>query len=398
MPTIVVSDAERKVELSHIRVTLGSWALHAPLGALGLLTGLLLGLLLSLLLSLFATQNAWSQIPSKVRPPGYAAASDPASTAYRNHNEAMQFAQALDAAQGWSDGWAQRWVGQAQRQARVIQLIRPAPAGTLRDWHAYRDRFVEPRRLRAGQRFWREHAETLARAEATYGVPAWLIVGIIGVETLYGEHTGTFKVLDALTTLSFDFPAEHPRRAERVTFFRQELAAFLQKTRDANTPPDRWLGSFAGAIGLPQFMPSNWGRFGVDFDGDGQVDLLNSPADAIGSVANYIKGFGWRTGMPTHYPVAFAPQRLDLDTLLAPDILPSFTVSSMTAKGAVLKEEALNHIGPLALVELENGSRPRSYVAGTENFYVITRYNWSSYYAMAVIELGQAVKALGLKP
>ncbi len=394
MPTIVVSDAEREVELSRIKVTLGSWALRAPLGVPGLLSGLLL----SLLLSLLATQNAWSQAPSKVRPPGYAAASAPASTAYRNHNEAMQFAQALDAAQGWSDDWAQRWVSQAQRQTRVIQLMRPAPAGTLRDWHAYRARFVEPRRLRAGQRFWREHAETLARAEATYGVPAWLIVGIIGVETLYGEHTGTFKVLDALTTLSFDFPAEHPRRAERVQFFRDELSAFLQKTRDTTTLPDRWLGSFAGAIGLPQFMPSNWGLFGVDFDGDGQVDLVNSPADAIGSIANYIKGFGWSTGMPTHYPVAFDHQRLDLETLLAPDILPTFTVTSMTAKGAVLEDEALNHSGPLALVELENGPRPSTYVAGTENFYVITRYNWSSYYALAVIELGQAVKALRLKP
>ena len=310
----------------------------------------------------------------------------------------MEFAKALDAQEGWTDNWAQRWVAQAERQPRVIQLIRPAPTGTLRNWEAYRDRFVEPRRLRAGQRFWREHASTLARAEATYGVPSWLIVGIIGVETLYGEHTGQFKVLDALTTLAFDFPAEHPRRVERVKFFQDELAAFLKKTRESRTPPDRWLGSFAGAIGLPQFMPSNWGRFGVDFDGDGQVDLVRSPADAIGSVANYIKGFGWRTGMPTHYPVAFDPSRLDLDTLLAPDILPSFTVSSMQSRGAVLTGEALSHQGPLALVELENGPKPRSYVAGTENFYVITRYNWSSYYAMAVIELGQAVKALGIKP
>jgi len=342
----------------------------------------------------------WAQTPSKVRPPGHtAAAAAPATKeVYLNHTQAMEFAKALDTQEGWTDGWAQRWVGQAQRQPRVVQLIRPAPRGTLRNWEAYRDRFVEPRRLRAGQRFWREHAQTLARAEATYGVPSWLIVGIIGVETLYGEHTGQFKVLDALTTLAFDFPAEHPRRAERVQFFRDELAAFLKKTRESSTPPDRWLGSFAGAIGLPQFMPSNWGRFGVDFDGDGQVDLLRSPADAIGSVANYIKGFGWRTGMPTHYPVAFDATRLDLDALLAPDILPTFTVSSMQAKGAVLAGDALTHSGPLALVELENGPKPRSYVAGTENFYVITRYNWSSYYAMAVIELGHAVKALGIKP
>src|SRR5690606_5271369 len=118
-----------------------------------------------------------------------------------------------------------------------------------------------------------------------------------------------------------------------------------------------------------------------------------SPADAIGSVANYFKAFGWQSGQPTHYPVRFDDSRLDLDTLLAPDILPSFSVESFTARGAVLEGEALQHSGKLALVELENADAPSTYVAGTENFYVVTRYNWSSYYAMAVIELGEAVKA-----
>jgi membrane-bound lytic murein transglycosylase B len=130
----------------------------------------------------------------------------------------------------------------------------------------------------------------------------------------------------------------------------------------------------------------------VDFDDDGRIDLWGSPADAIGSVANYFRGFGWKTGMPTHYPVAFDADRLDKDALLAPDILPTFDVPSFLAKGAVLDEAAVKHEGPLALVELQNGGDAPTYVAGTENFYVITRYNWSSYYAMAVIELGQEVK------
>jgi membrane-bound lytic murein transglycosylase B len=151
-------------------------------------------------------------------------------------------------------------------------------------------------------------------------------------------------------------------------------------------------GSFAGAMGWPQFMPSSAAKFAVDFDGDGRIDLRNSPVDAIGSVANYFKAFGWQTGMPTHYPVSFDEARLDKPTLLAPDILPSFSVSNFTAKGAVLDEQAQKHIGPLALVELFNGDEPPSYVAGTDNFYVVTRYNWSSYYALAVIELGLAVK------
>jgi membrane-bound lytic murein transglycosylase B len=133
-------------------------------------------------------------------------------------------------------------------------------------------------------------------------------------------------------------------------------------------------------------------RWAVDFDGDGRVDLVRSPADVIGSVANYFKSYGWQPGMPTHYPVSFDASKLDKEALLAPDILPTFSVVSFMAKGAVLEGPALEHQGPLALVELQNGDAEPQYVAGTENFYVITRYNWSSYYAMAVIELGREVK------
>jgi membrane-bound lytic murein transglycosylase B len=138
-------------------------------------------------------------------------------------------------------------------------------------------------------------------------------------------------------------------------------------------------------------------KYAVDFDGDSRIDLFNSPADVIGSVANYFKAFNWQRGMPTHYPVRFDASPLELEALLAPDILPSFSVASFVAKGALLEGAALEHAGPLALVELQNGDAPPSYVAGTENFYAITRYNWSSYYAMAVIELGQEV-ASALNP
>jgi membrane-bound lytic murein transglycosylase B len=147
---------------------------------------------------------------------------------------------------------------------------------------------------------------------------------------------------------------------------------------------------------MPQFMPSSLARWGVDYDGDKRVDLAGSADDAIGSVASYFKGYGWNTGMPTHYPVRFDPARLDLEALLAPDILPTFSVARFQEKGAVLEGAALQHAGPLALIELQNGGAPPTFVAGTENFYVITRYNWSSYYAMAVIELGREVReALG---
>ncbi len=223
-------------------------------------------------------------------------------------------------------------------------------------------------------------------------MPPEIVVGILGVETIYGQQMGNFRVIDALATLAFNFPSSHPRAAERSAYFRGELENFLVLQNQRQMDPLAPLGSYAGAMGMTQFMPSSWARWAVDFDGDGRIDLAGSPADAIGSVANYFKSYGWRTGLPTYYPVSFDASRLDKDALLAPDILPTFSVASFIAKGAVLQGPALANPGPLALIELQNGDDPPSYVAGTENFYVITRYNWSSYYAMAVIELGREVK------
>ena len=287
--------------------------------------------------------------------------------------------------------WAEKTMAQAQRLPLVEKLVLPPASPVAKNWGAYRARFIEPIRIQAGLRFWQKHQTTLERAERAYGVPASLIVGIIGVETLYGQNTGNFRVLDALGTLAFHFPQAHPRAAERQTFFRSELEQYLLLTSRSGADPLSVKGSYAGALGLPQFMPSSWAKFAVDFDGDGRIDLFGSPADAIGSVANYFKAFQWRPGMPTHYPVALTPGLTDMDSLMAPDILPTFSVASFTAKGAALDGAALAHTGPLALIELRNGSNAPSYVAGTENFYAITRYNWSSYYAMAVIELAEAV-------
>jgi len=287
--------------------------------------------------------------------------------------------------------WVEQAMTPAQRLPRVEKLVLPPASPVAKDWGAYRARFIEPVRIQAGRRFWQQHQTTLERAEREYGVPASLIVGIIGVETLYGQNTGNFRVLDALGTLAFHFPQAHPRATERQTFFRSELEQFLLLAFRSGADPSSVRGSYAGAMGLPQFMPSSWAKFAVDFDGDGRIDLFGSPADAIGSVANYFKAFQWRPGMPTHYPVTLTPGQTDMDSLMAPDILPTFNVTTFTAKGAALEGAALTHPGPLALIELRNGPNAPSYVAGTENFYAITRYNWSSYYAMAVIELSKAV-------
>ncbi len=287
--------------------------------------------------------------------------------------------------------WIDETLSQAKRLPSIEKLVLPPSSPSAKNWAAYRARFIEPTRIQAGARFWQTHRSALEKAEREYGVPAAIIVGIIGVETLYGQNTGSFRIIDALSTLAFHFPLAHPRAAERQAFFRSELEQFLLLTSRSATDPLAIRGSYAGAMGLPQFMPSSWARHAVDFDGDGRIDLFGSPSDAIGSVANYFKAFQWRSGMPTHYPVTLVPGQTDMDTLLAPDILPTFSVHSFTAKGAVLQGEALQHTGPLALIELRNGNESPSYVAGTENFYAITRYNWSSYYAMAVIELAEAV-------
>ncbi|MFT3780225.1 MAG: lytic murein transglycosylase B [Ottowia sp.] len=307
----------------------------------------------------------------------------------------MHFAAEVAERRSLDPEWTRAAIGQALYLPNVPRLMLPPARGTAKNWRVYRSRFIDPVRIRAGVRFWERNRATLARAQAEFGVPPEIIVGIIGVETIYGQNTGSFRVLDALATLAFDFPAAHPRAEARRAFFRDELEQFLSLTQRTGIDPGAPLGSYAGAMGMPQFMPSSWVKYAIDFDGDGRVDLWNSEADVIGSVANYFKGYGWQPGLPTHYAVRL-PAGADLDALLAPDILPTFSPQSFTAKGAVLDADGQAHPGQLALIELQNGDptlpgNAPVYVAGTENFYAITRYNWSSYYAMAVIELGQEV-------
>ena len=288
--------------------------------------------------------------------------------------------------------WVRRQMAHAVRLDSLSALVLPPATPSAKNWQAYRERFVEPRRIAAGLAFWQQHAQVLQRAEQRYGVPAELVVGIIGVETYYGRHMGNFRLIDALSTLALHFPTEHPRHSERRAFFQAELGHFLAQAHQAGPSALNAKGSYAGAAGWPQFMPSSVAQWAVDFDENGRIDLVRSPVDAIGSVANYLKSFGWVTGMPTHYPVTPPVEPVQLETLLLPDILPSFSAERMTELGASLDAAGQRHVGPMALVELFNGGQTPSYVAGTENFYVVTRYNWSSYYALAVIELGQAIR------
>lgn len=317
---------------------------------------------------------------------------------YAQRTDAMLAADDIAARRDFPPDWVRQAIGAARYLPQVAKYIQPPPPGTPKNWQVYRSRFIDPVRIRAGVQFWQDNRQTLARAQAQTGVPAEIIVGIIGVETIYGQQMGSFRVIDALTTLAFDFPASHPRADARSAFFLAELEQFLSLTHRTGVDPLAPLGSFAGAMGMAQFMPSSWVKYAIDFDGDNRVDLFNSAADAIGSVANYFKAFNWQPGLPTHYAVRFDSPTLNLPALMAPDILPTFSAEQFVAHGAVLDGAALQHPGPLALVELQNGEAPPSYVAGTGNFYAITRYNWSSYYAMAVIELGQEVAQAMARP
>lgn len=310
--------------------------------------------------------------------------------AYASREDAMRFADDIAERRGLDRQWVRSAIGQALFIRSIPRLMLPASRGTAKNWAVYRSRFIDAVRIRAGVRFWDAHQAALSRAQEQFGVPPEIIVGIIGVETIYGQNMGNFRVIDALATLTFDFPPQHPRAQARQSYFQGELEQFLSLCERMEMDPLTPLGSYAGAMGMPQFMPSSWTKYAIDFDGNDRVDLWNSPTDAIGSVASYFQGHGWRPNMPTHYPVILPPEA-DLQTLLAPDILPTFTVEGFMEKGAILRGSALTHNGPLALIELQNGGAEPTYVAGTENFYAITRYNWSSYYAMAVIDLGQEV-------
>jgi membrane-bound lytic murein transglycosylase B len=316
--------------------------------------------------------------------------SDPDVVTYGRREDVMRFAAEVAQKFELDETWVQRQLEQARYLPSVAKLIMPPTVSTAKNWAAYRARFVEPQRIAAGRRFWDENERWLAQAEQRWGVPASLVVGIIGVETYYGRNMGGFRVLDALATLSFDFPSG---RSDRSGFFREELAQLLVWCQREGLDAAGVRGSYAGAVGLPQFMPSNVNRLAVDFDGDGRVDLLGSAADAIGSVAHYLSAHGWQPGLPTHFSVAPPADPVQRAVLLAPDILPSFTPAQLAEHGAALERAGQETPGPLALVQLFNGDAEPSFVAGTQNFYAVTRYNWSSYYALAVIELGAAVAA-----
>lgn len=254
------------------------------------------------------------------------------------------------------------------------------PAEAL-PWHRYRNIFLRPDRVRSGVEFWREHAAALKRAEETYGVSQAVIVAIIGVETRYGRSQGQHKVIDSLVTLAFEYP-------KRADFFRGELEQFLLLTREQGVDPHGIKGSYAGAMGIPQFISSSYRRYAVDFDIDGLTDIWANPNDAIGSVANYFREHGWRAGGLVTLPVG-APEG-EVEALIGEGPEPVVPMERFEQMG--IKTPIQVPAGEKAkLLELE-GEKGREYWLEFWNFYVITRYNNSPLYAMAVFQLAEQIR------
>ena len=302
---------------------------------------------------------------------------EPASYA----DEAEVFAREMVERHGFDLAKLQGVLADARFSQTIVDAMdRPYEA---KPWRDYRALFVTPERIAGGVTFWRDNAELLARAEADYGVAPQIIVAIIGVETNYGENVGKHRVIDALTTLGFAYP----RRAD---FFRRELESFLLLSREERLNPLGAVGSYAGAMGKPQFISSSYRNYAIDLDGDGRRDLWGSNADVIGSVANYFKQHGWRPGEP----VAFAAKlRSGVPTGIAlvekTPAPPDTTAGDLRAAGVAWDEPLPTEV-PASLIRLDGVED--EYWVGLDNFYAITRYNHSNLYAMAVHQLSEEVR------
>lgn len=292
-----------------------------------------------------------------------------------------EFASEMQQLHQFSPAEIERALGEPKFRSDIIAAIsRPAES---KPWYKYRPIFVTPERARAGLAYWKAEEVILQRALQVYGVPPEIIVAIIGVETRYGRHTGSYRVVDALSTLAFGYPP-------REEFFRRELEEFLLLSREQRVEAQEQKGSYAGALGKPQFMPSSYRRYAVDFDGDGRKDLWHNDADVIGSVANYLREHGWKPGAPITVPARAAanlPQHLN-----ATGLKPSIGLGELEAAG-IKAEIGLPPDTLVSLVRLEN-EEDTEYWLGLDNFYTITRYNHSNLYAMAVYQLSRDILAL----
>ncbi|BFM05445.1 lytic murein transglycosylase B [Halioxenophilus aromaticivorans] len=307
------------------------------------------------------------------------AAANVQADSYQAHPQAKQFIDEMVKEQGFDRGQLEAWFSQAERKDSILEAI-ARPAERVKSWKDYRKIFVTPTRIEQGVVFWKENADILAKASEQFGVPEEIVVAILGVETRYGAHKGSYRVIDALSTLAFDYPP-------RSKFFRKELKEFLLLAKEQGKSPMDLTGSYAGAMGYGQFMPSSYRAYAYDFNDDGFTDIWASTTDAIGSIANYFVRHGWKADQPVVVPLKAEAKH---DTKLIDDNLkPSRSLSEVTSAGYLpLVKMALPD--PVRVIELD-GANGNEYWLGMHNFYVITRYNHSTMYALSVFQLGQAV-------
>ncbi|AYH45131.1 lytic murein transglycosylase B [Azoarcus sp. DN11] len=305
-----------------------------------------------------------------------------ADGSYAQRPEVISFATTMQEKYGFNRDEVLAALGQAHHEPRVIELIRPPATTGVRSWQRYRARFLDGKRIDGGVAFWQAHAAALQKATEQYGVPPEIIVAIIGVETFYGRDTGNFEIVSALATLAFDYPP-------RASLFLGELEQIFLLAREQGRDPLSYYGSYAGAIGYPQFLPSSIRSYAVDFDGNGRIDF-DEPDDAIGSVANYLARHGWVRGEAVAIPALLSPET-NAQALVDAGIEPVLTPGQITAAG-IVAASSNPPTAPATLVDLATPGAPTEYWLGYRNFYAITRYNKSSFYAMAVFQLARALR------
>lgn len=305
---------------------------------------------------------------------------------YLDRPEARELIEELVSEYGLDRSELESALASAEHKERVIEAI-SRPAERSLAWHEYREIFLQPLRVRRGVRFWKDNARALTRAETEFGVPPEVIVAIIGVETDYGRVMGSFKALDALATLAFDYPP-------RSDFFRKELGQLLVLASEEGVEVEDFMGSYAGALGMAQFIPSSFRAYAVDFTGDHRKDIWTSADDAIGSVANYLAVHGWQSGGLVIMPVALA-DGTDIESLrFQGEFTDAPTLAALEQQGVLFEDSGWGRVDPseqvmLTSFDFKSGLVPH---AGLNNFYVITRYNRSHMYAMAVHRLSGMVR------
>ncbi len=298
------------------------------------------------------------------------------------HVAVAPFVAEMQAEHGFPAQYVTRLLAQAERKQSIIDAI-SRPAERVRPWHEYRKIFITDKRIAGGVEFWERNAEALSRAEQEFGVEAEVIIAIIGVETFYGGNKGSHRVIDALTTLGFDYPP-------RADFFRRQLKSYLVLTREQQVDPLTLTGSYAGAMGFPQFIPSSYQAFAVDFDGDGQVDIWNNQVDAIGSAANYFAEHKWRHGATVAVPATVTGDQFREGLTIEEGLEARRTVAELKALGWDIQHELADEDEVMAFEFDADGKM--EYWIGLHNLHVITRYNRSVMYAMVVHQLADLIR------